>query len=83
MGLAPNIGWSANMRTIRWLLEARTHPSAEEEIRLVPDKEREEVARIYQAKGFEGEELEMVVNRIDMTAMQAVCIKVAKPAEKG
>ncbi len=35
MGLATNIGWSANMRTIRWLLEARTHPSAEEEIRLV------------------------------------------------
>ena len=34
-GLATNVGWSANMRTIRWLLEARTHPSAEEEIRLV------------------------------------------------
>ncbi len=35
MGLATSIGWSGNMRTIRWLLEARTHPSAEEEIRLV------------------------------------------------
>lgn len=35
IGLATNIGWSANVRTIRWLMEARTHPSAEEEIRLV------------------------------------------------
>ncbi len=35
IGVATNIGWSANIRTIRWLLEARTHPSAEEEIRLV------------------------------------------------
>src|SRR3989338_1492170 len=32
-GLATTIGWSANMRTIRWLLEARTDPGAEEEIR--------------------------------------------------
>lgn len=35
MGLATNIGWSANMRTIRHVIEMRTHPSAEEEIRLV------------------------------------------------
>lgn len=35
IGVSTNIGWSANIRTIRWLLEARTHPSAEEEIRLV------------------------------------------------
>ncbi len=35
IGLATTIGWSANPRTIRWLLEMRTHPSAEEEIRLV------------------------------------------------
>lgn len=35
LGLATTIGWSANPRTIRWLLEMRTHPSAEEEIRLV------------------------------------------------
>jgi len=35
IGLATNIGWSANIRTIRWVLEMRTHPSAEEEIRLV------------------------------------------------
>ena len=35
MGLATNIGWSANMRTIRHVIEMRTHPGAEEEIRLV------------------------------------------------
>lgn len=35
LGLATSIGWSANPRTIRWVLEARTDPSAEEEIRLV------------------------------------------------
>lgn len=46
-GLATNIGWSANMRTIRWLLEARTHPSAEEEIRLVFGKVGEIVLERY------------------------------------
>lgn len=35
MGLSTNIGWTANIRTIRWLLDLRTHPSAEEEIRVV------------------------------------------------
>ncbi len=35
IGLATNIGWTANFRTLRWVLEMRTHPSAEEEIRLV------------------------------------------------
>jgi thymidylate synthase (FAD) len=35
IGLATTIGWSANPRTIRWVLEMRTDPSAEEEIRLV------------------------------------------------
>lgn len=34
-GLATNIGWSANIRTIRHVLEMRTAPQAEEEIRLV------------------------------------------------
>lgn len=34
-GLATTIGWSANFRTLRWVLEMRTDPSAEEEIRLV------------------------------------------------
>lgn len=35
IGLATTIGWSANPRTIRWVLEMRTDPTAEEEIRLV------------------------------------------------
>ncbi len=35
IGLATNIGWSANPRTLRWVLEMRTAPEAEEEIRLV------------------------------------------------
>ncbi len=36
----------------------------EQEILLLPDKEREEVERVYRAKGFEGAELDMVVDRI-------------------
>src|SRR3990167_248841 len=35
IGLATTIGWSANLRALRWVIEMRTHPSAEEEIRLV------------------------------------------------
>ncbi len=35
IGLATTIGWTANIRTLRHVLEMRTHPSAEEEIRLV------------------------------------------------
>lgn len=35
IGLATTIGWSANPRTLRWVLEMRTAPTAEEEIRLV------------------------------------------------
>ena len=34
-GLATNIGWTANIRTIRHVLEMRTNPNAEEEIRFV------------------------------------------------
>ena len=34
------------------------------EIQEMPDKEREEVRKIYRAKGFDGQELEMVVKRI-------------------
>lgn len=47
IGLATTIGWSANPRTIRWLLEMRTHPSAEEEIRLVFGKLGEIVTLRY------------------------------------
>lgn len=35
IGLATTIGWSANTRTLRHVIEMRTHRSAEEEIRLV------------------------------------------------
>jgi len=35
IGLATNIGWTANFRTLRHVLEMRTDPSAEEEIRKV------------------------------------------------
>lgn len=35
IGLATKIGWTANMRTIRQVLEMRTNPGAEEEIRAV------------------------------------------------
>lgn len=38
LGLATNIGFSCNMRTLRHLIELRTNTSAEEEIRLVFDK---------------------------------------------
>ena len=47
MGLATNIGWTANIRTLRWLLDLRTHPSAEEEIRLVFGKVGEVMMRDY------------------------------------
>lgn len=35
IGLSTNIGWTANFRTLRHVLEMRTEPSAEEEIRFV------------------------------------------------
>lgn len=38
IGLATNIGWSCNIRALRHIIEARTDPSAEEEIRLVFSK---------------------------------------------
>lgn len=34
-GMTTTIGWSANPRTVRWVLEMRTEPSAEEEMRVV------------------------------------------------
>lgn len=37
-GLATTIGWTSNMRTLRFVLALRTHRSAEEEIRLVFDQ---------------------------------------------
>lgn len=38
MGMATKIGWSCNIRALRHVLEMRTHPSAEEEIRFVFEK---------------------------------------------
>lgn len=38
IGLATSIGWTANFRSLRWLLELRTHPAAEAEIRHVFEK---------------------------------------------
>jgi len=35
IGLSTNIGWTTNMRTLRHVIEMRTDPSAEEELRLV------------------------------------------------
>ncbi len=35
IGLATNIGWSANIRAVRHVIEMRTAPGAEEEIRLL------------------------------------------------
>src|SRR3990167_1400897 len=47
IGLATTIGWSANPRTLRWVLEMRTDPNAEEEIRLVFGKVADIVAKRY------------------------------------
>lgn len=43
IGLATTIGWSVNIRTLRHTIEMRTHPGAEEEIRLVFGKIAEKV----------------------------------------
>lgn len=47
IGLATSIGWSANPRTLRWVLEMRTDPHAEEEIRLVFGKVGKIVTQRY------------------------------------
>jgi len=46
LGLLTNIGWSANLRTLRHVIPLRTHKSAEEEIRVV----FKEVGRICKNK---------------------------------
>jgi len=35
IGLATSISWSCNLRALRWIIQMRTHRSAEEEIRVV------------------------------------------------
>ena len=51
------------------------------EMREMPEKEREEVAKIYRAKGFKGHELEMVVHRI--TSNPAVWLRCMMEEELG
>ena len=51
------------------------------EIKEMPDKEREEIRKIYRAKGFHGEELEMVVRRI--TSKPTVWLRVMMEEELG
>ena len=46
LGLLTNIGWSANLRTLRYVIPLRTHKGAEEEIRMV----FKEVGRICKEK---------------------------------
>jgi len=46
-GIATNMIWSANHRTLRWLIEMRTDPSAEVEIRMVFDQIGEICKRDY------------------------------------
>src|SRR3989338_6435515 len=46
-GLATTIGWSVNIRTLRHVIEMRTAPGAEEEIRLVFGKIAEKVRTRY------------------------------------
>ncbi len=46
-GIATNIIWTANHRTLRWVIEMRTHPSAEVEIRKVFDQVAEICIRDY------------------------------------
>ena len=46
-GLATTIGWSVNPRTLRNVIEMRTNPGAEEEIRLVFGKIAEKVKTRY------------------------------------
>ncbi len=46
-GLATHVIWTANHRTLRWLIEMRTDPGAEVEIRMVFDQMAQIVTRDY------------------------------------
>lgn len=46
-GMATNMIWSANHRTLRWVIEMRTDPAAEVEIRMVFDQIAEICQRDY------------------------------------
>ena len=47
IGLSTYMGWSGNFRTLRWVLENRTQPAAEEEIRMVFGQVGEIVTKRY------------------------------------
>ncbi len=51
------------------------------EIKHMPEKEREEIEEIYKAKGFEGKDLEMIVNKI--TSDKDVWLKTMLTEELG
>jgi len=59
IGLATTIGWSVNARTLRHVIEMRTAPGTEEEIRLVFGKIAEKVKARY-PNLFQDYEVEMV-----------------------
>lgn len=59
IGLATAIGWSVNIRTLRHVIEMRTAPGAEEEIRLVFGKIAEKM-RIHLPNLFSDYEIEIV-----------------------
>lgn len=59
IGLATNIGWSCNFRILRHVLEMRTNPAAEEEMRLVFGKVFDIVNKRY-PNIFQDYEVEMV-----------------------
>ena len=59
IGLATSIGWSGNFRALRHVIEMRTDPPAEEEIRLVFGKVFEKVNARY-PNVFQDYEMEMV-----------------------
>ncbi len=46
-GLATNVVWTANHRTLRWVIEMRTDPAAEVEIRMVFDQVAQICVRDY------------------------------------
>lgn len=47
IGLATNIGWSANFRTARFVIELRTGPEAEEEMRVLFGQVAEQCVKRY------------------------------------
>jgi VIT1/CCC1 family predicted Fe2+/Mn2+ transporter len=85
-GLAAAITESISMGAVAYTstLSERDHYRAEEarereEMRTIPEDERDEIRQIYAAKGFSGEQLEMVVNTI--TANPEVWLKVMMDEE--